>query len=75
MKSNRHAGQFKLRGKKSAMLTCGCCTIENWKDDCRKKEMLKEIAEVGQWMDEDKDYSIGTQEAYDEFVKKRNYPL
>lgn len=34
-----------------------------------KESLLK----VGEWMDEDKDYEVGTQEAHDEFVKKRNY--
>lgn len=43
MKSRWDAGQFKLRGKKHRHLTCGCCTLENWKDDCRKKEAEKEI--------------------------------
>ena len=27
----------------------------------------------GAWMDDDKDYRLGTQKEYDEFVKKRNY--
>ena len=96
MKSNRHAGQFKLKGKKSMALSCGCCTVENWKEDCRKKEIRKEIRDylssgglfnpeamehekvrdllikVGNWMDEDKGYEIGTQEGYEEFVRKRN---
>ena len=70
MKSNKHAGQFKLRGKKTAHLTCGCCTIENWKDDCRRKE---ELLEVGRWMDEDKGYEESTLEKYEEFNRKRNY--
>lgn len=35
----------------------------------------KKLNEVGGWMDEDKDYSIGTQEKYDEFVAKRNESL
>jgi hypothetical protein len=43
MKSNKHAGQFKLRGKKAIVLTCRCCTVENWKEDCRKREAEKEI--------------------------------
>jgi len=43
MKSNKHAGQFKLRGKKAILLSCRCCTVENWKEDCRKKEAEKEI--------------------------------
>jgi len=33
---------------------------------------MQVIMQVGKWMDEDKGYGIGTQEAYDEFVKKRN---
>jgi hypothetical protein len=32
------------------------------------------LATVGQWMDEDKGYELGTQEGYEEFVKKRNCP-
>lgn len=43
MKSNKHAGQFKLRGKKAILLSCRCCTVENWKEDCRKREAEKEM--------------------------------
>jgi hypothetical protein len=33
------------------------------------------LAQVGKWMDEDKNYSIGTKEAYEEFVRIRNYKI
>lgn len=46
MKSNKHAGQFKLNGKKSMGLTCRCCTIENWKEEYMVKQAEKEIREV-----------------------------
>lgn len=32
----------------------------------------EELNQVGSWMDDDKDYKIGTQEEYEEFVRKRN---
>ena len=38
------------------------------------REIDKEILlSVGAWMDDDKDYVLGTREKYEEFVKKRNY--
>ena len=40
---------------------------ENWVENIR--------AGADQQGDDDKDYSESTQEKYDEFVKKRNYPL
>jgi hypothetical protein len=46
MKSNKHAGQFKLKGKKSILLNCRCCTVENWKQECRDKEVAKEIQQI-----------------------------
>jgi hypothetical protein len=33
------AGQHKLRGKKTKNLSCGCCTITNFKEDCINKEL------------------------------------
>ena len=33
---------------------------------------LEVIAMVGGWMDEDKNYGIGTREKHEEFVRKRN---
>lgn len=46
--------------------------------DAAAAELAREIdkealLQVGAWMDEDKGYALGTREAYDEFVKKRNY--
>lgn len=43
-----------------------------WKRKPTTKEQ-EALLKVGELMDEDKDYEIGTQEAYEEFVKKRNY--
>lgn len=38
------------------------------------REIDKEVLlRVGAWMDDDKDYVLGTREKYEEFVKKRNY--
>lgn len=37
------SGNFNMKGKKSLRLRCGCCTIYNLKDECRKKEDLKYI--------------------------------
>ena len=42
-KSNRHAGQFDLRGKKSLRLRCKCCVVEDFRDKFLKKEHSKEI--------------------------------
>lgn len=42
-KSNLHAGNFNLRGKKYKLLRCGCCSVENFKDKLKKKETFKEI--------------------------------
>jgi hypothetical protein len=55
MKSNKRAGQFKLRGKKLIVLTCRCCTVENWKEECRKREAEKEI---NQYSKEEKNEEI-----------------
>ena len=42
--------------------------------DALAREIDKEILlSVGAWMDDDKDYVLGTREKYEEFVKKRNY--
>lgn len=37
------AGNAKLNGKKSKMLSCGCCTVENFKQECLIKEHNQEI--------------------------------
>ena len=47
-KSHKWAGRVNLKGKKSKLLSCGCCEITNLKckeEDKRiKKEILEEIA-------------------------------
>ena len=45
-KSNKHAGQFDLRGKKTLRLRCKCCTVEDFRDKLKKKEVIKEMKEV-----------------------------
>ena len=35
---------------------------------------VEELAEVGKWMDEDKNYELSTHEKQQEFEKKRNCP-
>lgn len=40
------AGNAKLRGKKTRMLSCKCCTVENFKQECREKELEKEIKDA-----------------------------
>lgn len=42
-------------------------------DELAREIDKQALLQVGAWMDEDKGYSLGTREAYDEFVKKRNY--
>lgn len=38
-----HIGNIKLRGKKSRLLSCGCCVAQNFKDKEREKEAAQEI--------------------------------
>jgi hypothetical protein len=42
-KSNRHAGQFDLRGKKTLRLRCKCCTVEDFRDKLETARIKKEI--------------------------------
>ena len=42
-KSNLHAGNFNLRGKKYKLLYCRCCSVQNFKDKLNKKQAMKEI--------------------------------
>lgn len=39
------AGQVKLRGKKSCVLSCGCCDVRNFKDDYDDLLAEREIQE------------------------------
>lgn len=32
MKSHIHAGKFKLRGKKTKLLRCGCCEVADLRE-------------------------------------------
>jgi hypothetical protein len=41
-------------------------------DGIPEPTLLERLIEVGDWMDEDKGYSIGTEEKYNAFVEKRN---
>lgn len=43
MKTRWDAGQFKLKGKKHMHLTCRCCTISNYKQECLEKETNAEL--------------------------------
>jgi len=40
-------------------------------DGIPEPTLIERLIEVGDWMDEDKGYSIGTEEKYKEFAKKR----
>ena len=44
-KSNKHAGQFDLRGKKSLRLRCHCCIVQDFRDSLESKRIKKEIKE------------------------------
>lgn len=39
------AGQANLRGKRSRLLRCGCCEVQDFRGLERAREALKEIAE------------------------------
>jgi hypothetical protein len=43
MKTRWDAGQFKLKGKKHMHLSCGCCTISNFKQEHLVKEVNAEL--------------------------------
>lgn len=43
MKSNRHAGQFNLKGKLFKSLRCGCCEIIDFRWRERIKQAEKEM--------------------------------
>lgn len=61
MEKNPHLEPGKIH------LWCHWCGIRSVINE-PKESLLK----VGNWMDEDKGYEIGTQEGYEEFVRKRN---
>lgn len=43
MKSNLHAGQAKLRGKKSLPLSCGCCEVSDLREQHAKKYAYRDL--------------------------------
>lgn len=45
-KSNRNAGQFDLKGKKTLRLRCKCCTVDDMRDKLNSKEAVKAVREV-----------------------------
>ena len=60
MKSHPKAGQYKLKGRKEAQLSCKCCIVQDKREEEIRKEIRKEISkEIRQaWYDEnDKDTS------------------
>ena len=40
-KSNRHAGEFDLRGKKTLRLRCKCCEVQDFREKLTTKEVKK----------------------------------
>ena len=42
-KSNLHAGEFDLRGKKTLRLRCKCCEIQDFRDKIIAKRVKKEL--------------------------------
>ena len=42
-KSNRNAGQFDLKGKKTLRLCCKCCTVQDFRDKLDSARVKKEI--------------------------------
>ena len=42
-KTNQHAGQFNLRGKKTALLNCKCCVVSDLREELEAKRIKKEL--------------------------------
>lgn len=42
-KSNRHAGQFNLRGKKTLRLRCKCCEVQDFRNKLETARVRKEL--------------------------------
>ena len=42
-KSNLHAGQFDLRGKKTLRLRCKCCEVQDFREKLESARVKKEI--------------------------------
>lgn len=50
MKSHPNAGQYKLKGKKEAQLSCKCCTVQDKREEELRKEITKQLRQA--WYDE-----------------------
>lgn len=37
------SGRFNLKGKKSKLLSCGCCEVINYKEEKLKKIVMREM--------------------------------
>ena len=37
------AGNVKMRGKKTRLMSCKCCMMMDFREECRKKEAEEEI--------------------------------
>jgi len=44
-KSNKHAGQFDLRGKKTLRLRCKCCEVQDFRSRIETVRIRREIKE------------------------------
>ena len=45
-KSNKNAGQFDLRGKKTLRLRCKCCEVQDFRDSIDTIRIKREIREM-----------------------------
>ena len=45
-KSNKQAGQFDLRGKKTLRLRCKCCEVQDFRDKIETIRIKREIKET-----------------------------
>ncbi len=57
MKTNHHAGQYCLNGKKMLLLCCGCCVVTDLRSEYDDKVALKEIQQAKNNKDLIEDYS------------------
>jgi hypothetical protein len=51
-KSNKYAGQFNLRGKKTLRLRCRCCVCQDMRERIEKIRIRREIKEMKEYVGE-----------------------
>jgi hypothetical protein len=51
-KSNKYAGQFNLRGKKTLRLRCCCCVCQDMRERIEKIRIRREIKEMKEYVGE-----------------------